>query len=74
MITRFPQLIQGGHVYAAQPPLYMIGKGKEVRYAYKEDQKEKIIKELQALKAITKELQKVTDQDDRTKLNHDLIK
>jgi DNA gyrase subunit B len=50
----FPQLIQGGHVYAAQPPLYMIGKGKEVRYAYKEDQKEKIIKELQALKAIAK--------------------
>ena len=48
----FPQLIQGGHVYAAQPPLYMVGKGKEVRYAYKEDQKEKIIKELQALKKV----------------------
>lgn len=45
----FPQLIQNGNIYAAQPPLYMISKGKEVRYAYKEAEKEKIIAELQAL-------------------------
>ena len=47
----FPQLIEGGHIYAAMPPLYMISKGKEVRYAYREQEKEKIIKELLALKA-----------------------
>ena len=46
----FPQLIENGKVYAAVPPLYLISKGKEVRYAYKEQEKEKIIKELQALK------------------------
>jgi DNA gyrase subunit B len=50
----FPQLIEHGHIYAAMPPLYMISKGKEIRYAYREQEKEKIIKELQALKAAQK--------------------
>jgi len=50
----FPQLIENGHIYAAMPPLYMISKGKEVRYAYREQEKEKIIKELQALKTAQK--------------------
>ncbi len=51
----FPQLVEQGHIYAAQPPLYMINKGKEIRYAYKEADKDKIIKELLALKAAAKE-------------------
>lgn len=42
----FPQIIEGGYLYLAQPPLYRIQRGKEVRYAYKEDEKEKIIKEV----------------------------
>ncbi len=50
----FPELITNGHIYAAMPPLYMISKGKEVRYAYREQEKEKIIKELQVLKAAQK--------------------
>lgn len=60
----FPQLIEGGHIYAAQPPLYMINKGKEVRYAYKEEQKEKIIKELQALKLAKSKEQKAKNGKD----------
>jgi len=50
----FPQLIEGGYIYAAMPPLYMISKGKEVRYAYREQEKEGIIKELLALKTAQK--------------------
>jgi DNA gyrase subunit B len=50
----FPQLIENGHIYAAMPPLYMISKGKEVRYAYREQEKEKLIKELQTLKTSQK--------------------
>ena len=42
----FPQLIEGGYLYIAQPPLYSIQRGKEVNYAYKEDEKEKIVKSL----------------------------
>lgn len=47
----FPQLIADGRIFAAQPPLYAISRGKEVRYAYAEAEKEKIIKELVKLKA-----------------------
>ncbi len=38
-------LIEAGHVYIAQPPLYKITKGKEEVYAYNEKDLERIIKE-----------------------------
>lgn len=39
-------LIEQGHVYLAQPPLYKLTKGKEVRYAYSDAQRDKYIAEL----------------------------
>jgi len=39
----FPELIAKGYLYIAKPPLYRIEKGKEIRYAYSEEEKEKII-------------------------------
>lgn len=42
----FPELIKQGHLYIAQPPLYRIEIGKEIKYAYSEEEKEKIIKNL----------------------------
>ncbi len=42
----FPKLIEEGRIYAAQPPLYSIQKGKEISYAYGEAEKDKIVKEL----------------------------
>ena len=42
----FPQIIEDGYLYIAQPPLYRIQKGKEIRYAYRDEEKEKVIKEL----------------------------
>jgi len=39
-------LIENGNIYIALPPLYLIKKGKEKRYALNERQKEKILKEM----------------------------
>ncbi|MCK9578252.1 DNA topoisomerase (ATP-hydrolyzing) subunit B [bacterium] len=38
----FKPIIDNGYLYIAQPPLYRIQKGKELKYAYSEDEKEKI--------------------------------
>jgi DNA gyrase subunit B len=39
----FRQVIEAGYIYIAQPPLYKIKKGKEVSYAYTDEEKLKII-------------------------------
>ncbi len=41
-----PQLIETGHVYLAQPPLFEVRKGKIKKYAYDEAQRDAFIKEL----------------------------
>lgn len=41
-------LIEGGYVYAAQPPLYQVKKGKDVYYTYDETEQTKLMKELES--------------------------
>ena len=40
------QLIEEGHIYLAQPPLYKVYKGKNLRYAFSEEEKDKYVEEL----------------------------
>ena len=40
-----PALIEKGYLYIAQPPLYKIKKGKVEKYAYSDDEKDKIVEE-----------------------------
>jgi DNA gyrase subunit B len=42
----YRQLIDAGHIYIAQPPLYKLKKGKELHYAYTDAEKDKIVKSL----------------------------
>ena len=42
-----PYIVENGHLFVAQPPLYKIQKGKNIHYAYTEEEKEKILKQIQ---------------------------
>ncbi len=40
------QLIEDGHIYLAQPPLYKMTKGKQERYAYSDEERDRILEEM----------------------------
>jgi len=39
-------LIEEGHIFIAQPPLFKLSKGKEIRYAYTDPERDKFIEDL----------------------------
>ena len=39
----YESLVRGGHIFIAQPPLYRLAKGKDVRYAYTEEEKLRLV-------------------------------
>ncbi|HIK58824.1 MAG TPA: DNA topoisomerase IV subunit B, partial [Nitrospinaceae bacterium] len=41
-----PELVEKGHLYIAQPPLYRIDAGKKIFYALSDEEKDKIVKKL----------------------------
>jgi DNA gyrase subunit B len=42
------EMVEQGYVYLAQPPLYLVKRGKEAEYAYNEEQKKSLIEKLGA--------------------------
>ncbi|MDO8500130.1 MAG: DNA topoisomerase (ATP-hydrolyzing) subunit B [bacterium] len=48
----FPTIIDQGYLYIAQPPLFRVQSGKEIRYAYGDAEKDKIAAEMQKMKAV----------------------
>ncbi len=43
-----PQLIEEGHLYIAQPPLFRVEHGKDVRYVYSEEERDQALTEMKA--------------------------
>ena len=65
----FPELITGGHVYIAQPPLFKVSKGKSAKYAYSDNERDTIIADIMAGikdKADEKAVSKSTKEPDKT--------
>ena len=46
-------MIENGHLYIAQPPLYQLKKGKKMEYAYDDDEKDSILKSWETEEANT---------------------
>jgi DNA gyrase subunit B len=42
----FKPIVDAGHIYIAQPPLYKISSGKNLRYAFSDEQRDKVLKEI----------------------------
>ena len=42
----FKEVLEGGYVYVAQPPLYRVAKGNTIRYAYSDEELENIKAEI----------------------------
>jgi DNA gyrase subunit B len=51
MFRYMKQLIELGHIYIAQPPLFKVKKGKQEIYAYDEDERDEVVKRLLAEKS-----------------------
>lgn len=59
----FLELIEGGYVYIAQPPLYKIQSGKDVHYVYTDTEKDALLKKLGVVDEDVEEVEEEGDED-----------
>lgn len=60
----FHALVVNGNLYIAQPPLYQVKKGATIKYAYSDQEKDKIVKEYGGGKAEIVELESGEETDE----------
>ncbi len=64
----FNEVVTSGHLYIAQPPLFRLQSGKEIKYAYNDAEKEKVLKEMTDAKLARKKL-KEKDKEETEEVN-----
>jgi DNA gyrase subunit B len=65
----FPDVIRKGYLYIAQPPLFRVQVGKEHQYAFSEDERDEILKDLLA----EKESKKAVKGSKKTKVEEEIV-
>lgn len=65
----FPELIENGYIYIAQPPLYRIQRGKKFEYAYSEDDKKRLLDNILKKKESKKKAKKEEEAEEDQKIS-----
>lgn len=65
----YEELVRGGRIFIAQPPLYRLQKGKEIRYVYTDEEKSRVMEEMKQ-SAITKSAAK---QEKKAKISEPVV-
>ncbi len=72
----FPDIIKGGHLYIAQPPLFRVQVGKEFQYAFSDEERDEILKDLvseaKAKKKTKTDAKKTTDETENAEIAGDI--
>ena len=64
----FEDLVRGGNIFIAQPPLYRLQKGKVIRYVYTEEEKNRAIEEMKKVASDKAAAKKAKDKKDEEEL------
>lgn len=63
----FPELVQNGHIYIAQPPLFKVSKGKTAKYAFSDAERDSIISDI--MQSINEKIDQKTKTTTKTEIN-----
>ena len=70
----FTPMVMNGNLYIAQPPLYQIKKGVNIKYAYSDEEKEQIIKEFGGGVAEVEEVETDEEETEETEEEKEEVK